>query len=145
MELKLKAPLSQTLARFMKSRWAQFHFCQQPRLYGHNGFFFFSCRSLWLSPSICVSWKQNVCKTPFPSPPHASALKVYFIHIENEVISELRPIVSLAQGESRLAVWAGRAACPGCPGPSISFCYSEHLMTSSITLESWEIFYWNSR
>lgn len=54
---------------------------------------------LTLAEHLCALETQCV---PDSLPPllSASALKVHFIHIENEVISELRPIVWVAQGKA---------------------------------------------
>lgn len=92
------ALLTQNLACYMKSQWTQFNFCQQSGCTPTMDFFYALASDS--GKSICASWKHSVCPTPSPPLLSASALKVHFIHIENEVISELRPIVWVAQGEA---------------------------------------------
>lgn len=82
----------------MKSPWTQFNFCQQS---GSTATMDFSYALASDSHQASVCAGNTVSAQPLsPPPPTASALKVHFIHIENEVISELRPIVSLAQGKA---------------------------------------------
>lgn len=78
-----------------------------------------------------MSWKHSVYPTPSPPPLGASALKVHFIHIENEVISELRPIVLLAQGKAQQGARLSQTRqhrLHGAASPSISLCSSVPLM-----------------
>lgn len=93
------ALLRQTLARYMKSLWTQFNFCQQSGSAATMDFFY-ALPSDSHRASVWAGNTESVWPTPSPPPRNASALKVHFIHIENEVISELRPIVSLAQGKA---------------------------------------------
>lgn len=70
----------QTLACYMKSLWEQFNFCQWlGSTATMDSFYALASDS---HQAFCVSWKQSLCKTPFPPSYQAFALKVYFIHIE---------------------------------------------------------------